>query len=133
MQIALDDFGTGYSSLNYLRSFPFDRIKIDRCFVRDIANKEDSDAIVNAVVGLAGKLKMRTTAEGVEHSEQLERIRATGCTSVQGFLFDHARPPAELEHGAELRAARAKPAKVSHLKAATTDTEKQPGVGRKSA
>ena len=133
VQIALDDFGTGYSSLNYLRSFPFDRIKIDRCFVRDIANKEDSDAIVNAVVGLAGKLKMRTTAEGVEHSEQLERIRATGCTSVQGFLFDHARPPAELEHGAELRAARAKPAKVSHLKAAATDTETQPGKGRKSA
>ena len=117
VQIALDDFGTGYSSLNYLRSFPFDRIKIDRCFVRDIASKEDSDAIVNAVVGLAGKLKMRTTAEGVEDTEQLDRIRATGCTSVQGFLFDHARPPAELEHGAEKRAARAKPAKVARLNA----------------
>ncbi|WP_160485253.1 putative bifunctional diguanylate cyclase/phosphodiesterase [Aurantiacibacter rhizosphaerae] len=98
VQIALDDFGTGYSSLNYLRSFPFDKIKIDRCFVNDIANRDDSDAIVDAVVGLAGKLNMRTTAEGVENAEQLERLRQTGCTQVQGFLFSRAVPASELGH-----------------------------------
>ena len=98
VQVALDDFGTGYSSLNYLRSFPFDKIKIDRCFVSDIASREDSDAIVEAVVSLAGKLNMRTTAEGVENPEQLERLRQTGCTQVQGFLFSKAVPASKLGH-----------------------------------
>ena len=98
VRIALDDFGTGYSSLNYLRSFPFDKIKIDRCFVSDIAETCDSDAIIEAVVGLAGKLKMVTTAEGVEHLEQLEKLRGTGCTQVQGFLFSQAMPADQLDH-----------------------------------
>ncbi len=132
VQISLDDFGTGYSSLNYLRSFPFDRIKIDRCFVQDIAEKEDSDAIVNAVVELASKLKMRTTAEGIENTEQLDRIRATGCTSVQGFLFDAAKPPAQLEHGAEQRMLRAPQPKVTSI-APTDKTEEPAKPDRKSA
>ena len=131
VQISLDDFGTGYSSLNYLRSFPFDRIKIDRCFVSHIAEESDSDAIVNAVVELASKLKMRTTAEGVETTEQLDRVRATGCTSVQGFLFSAARPADELEHGADKRVLRSKTATIEHLTPKLP--RKKQGSDRKSA
>ena len=98
VKIALDDFGTGYSSLNYLRSFPFDKIKIDRCFVTDLASKADSKAIVEAVIGLASQLNMRTTAEGVECESQLEQLRANGCDQVQGFLFSRAVPAANLAH-----------------------------------
>jgi diguanylate cyclase (GGDEF)-like protein len=96
VRIALDDFGTGYSSLNYLRSFPFDKIKIDRCFVENVHNHEDSQAIIRAITGLAGSLGMVTTAEGVENSAQLEQLRIEGCTQVQGFLFSKAVPAAEL-------------------------------------
>jgi diguanylate cyclase (GGDEF)-like protein/PAS domain S-box-containing protein len=98
VKIALDDFGTGYSSLSYLRSFPFDKIKIDRCFITDLAQKSDSQAIVTAVIKLAEELGMCTLAEGVENMDQLERLRSTGCEQVQGFLFSRARPADELEH-----------------------------------
>ena len=98
VQFALDDFGTGYSSLNYLRAFPFDKIKIDRCFVRDLNDTSDSMAIVEAVIALANQLNMRTTAEGVESEDQRERLRRTGCNLLQGFLFSHALPANELEH-----------------------------------
>ena len=98
VKIVMDDFGTGYSSLSYLRSFPFDKIKIDRCFVTDLAEKSDSQAIVTAVIRLAEELGMCTLAEGVENIEQLERLRRTGCEQVQGFLFSRARPSCELEH-----------------------------------
>lgn len=98
VQIALDDFGIGYSSLNYLRAFPFDKIKIDRRFVGDMAVREDSDAIVRAVIALATQLNMRTTAEGVENTEQLERIRETQCTQLQGYLFSRAVPAEQLTH-----------------------------------
>src|SRR3569623_594830 len=94
----MDDFGTGYSSLSYLRSFPFDKIKIDRCFVTDLAEESDSQALVSAVITLAEDLGMCTLAEGVENMEQLERLRQTGCEQVQGFLFSRARPANELEH-----------------------------------
>jgi diguanylate cyclase (GGDEF)-like protein len=87
VRIALDDFGTGYSSLNYLRAFPFDKIKIDRCFVDGIEHREDCRAIVRAVTGLATSLGMTTTAEGVEHAGQLDNLREAGCTEVQGYLF----------------------------------------------
>lgn len=90
VRIALDDFGTGYSSLNYLRSFPFDKIKIDRCFVEKIHQSADCQAIVRAVTGLASSLGMSTTAEGVECLEQMAELRNHGCTEVQGYLF--ARP-----------------------------------------
>jgi diguanylate cyclase (GGDEF)-like protein len=96
VRIALDDFGTGYSSLNYLRSFPFDKIKIDRCFVEDVHNHGDSQAIIRAITGLATSLGMVTTAEGVENSEQLAQLRIEGCTEVQGFLFSKALPVSEL-------------------------------------
>jgi EAL domain-containing protein (putative c-di-GMP-specific phosphodiesterase class I) len=83
----MDDFGTGYSSLSYLRSFPFDKIKIDRSFVRDSSESGDARAIVKAVIGLGQSLGMATTAEGVETEAQLDLIRQHGCTEAQGFLF----------------------------------------------
>lgn len=87
VRIALDDFGTGYSSLSYLRSFPFDKIKIDRTFISDLVDKPENDAIVRAVVLLGESLGMTTTAEGVETEEQLDVIRTQGCTEAQGYLF----------------------------------------------
>ena len=96
VKIALDDFGTGYSSLNYLRSFPFDKIKIDRCFVAEIDSREECRAIVRSVVSLAKSLGMTTTAEGVERVEQVEHLRDAGCTEVQGFLYSKAIPAEEL-------------------------------------
>ena len=88
----MDDFGTGYSSLSYLRSFPFDKIKIDRSFISDVAENDDSGAIVQAVTSLAGRLNMATTAEGVETQGQLEKIRALGCTEMQGYLYSRPVP-----------------------------------------
>jgi EAL domain-containing protein (putative c-di-GMP-specific phosphodiesterase class I) len=87
VRICMDDFGTGYSSLSYLRSFPFDKIKIDRSFVSDLSEDADAGAIVRAVTGLGHSLGMLTTAEGVETVEQLEMLRAEGCTEAQGFLI----------------------------------------------
>lgn len=87
VRVALDDFGTGYSSLSYLRSFPFDKIKIDRSFVTAVAEDASAAAIVRAIVDLAGALKMDTTAEGVEETAQLDCLRAQGCGSIQGYLF----------------------------------------------
>ena len=92
VRIALDDFGTGYSSLNYLRSFPFDKIKIDRCFVDEVDSCHDSRAIVRAVTGLAANLGMVTTAEGVEREDQLDELRREGCTEVQGYLLSRPMP-----------------------------------------
>ena len=97
VRIAMDDFGTGYSSLAYLQSFPFDRIKIDRSFIRDIAESNGSINIVRAVAALAKGLGMETTAEGVETNEQRETLKTEGCTEMQGFLFSRARPADELE------------------------------------
>lgn len=90
IRISLDDFGTGYSSLNYLRSFPFDKIKIDRCFVSDIDTREDCRAIIRSVIGLAKNLGMTTTAEGVEREGQVRELRLEGCDQVQGFLYGKA-------------------------------------------
>jgi diguanylate cyclase (GGDEF)-like protein len=96
LEIALDDFGTGYSSLNYLRSFPFDKIKIDRCFISEIDEREDCQAIVRSVVNLANSLGMTTTAEGVEREGQMESLRREGCSNVQGYLFSKAVPQNQL-------------------------------------
>ncbi|WP_279359721.1 putative bifunctional diguanylate cyclase/phosphodiesterase [Methylobacterium indicum] len=92
VRIAMDDFGTGYSSLGYLRSFPFDKIKIDRAFVADLAVRPDALAIVRAVTTLADSLGMTTTAEGVETQEQLAHLRGAGCTEVQGYLVSRPVP-----------------------------------------
>jgi diguanylate cyclase (GGDEF)-like protein len=96
VRVSLDDFGTGYSSLSYLRSFPFDKIKIDRSFVREVTASANGAAIVRAIASLGASLGMETTAEGVETEEQLDLIRAEGCTEVQGFYFSPARPVSEL-------------------------------------
>jgi diguanylate cyclase (GGDEF)-like protein len=96
VRIALDDFGTGYSSLSYLQRFPFDKIKIDRCFVTDIAEPDGSSSIVQAVVNIASARNMTTTAEGVETEAQKELLRALGCTEMQGYLFSAAKPAAEV-------------------------------------
>jgi diguanylate cyclase (GGDEF)-like protein/PAS domain S-box-containing protein len=96
VRIVMDDFGTGYSSLSYLRSFPFDKIKIDRSFVDNVLNSADTLKIVHAIASLASGLNMITTAEGVETEQQLEIIRAAGCTEMQGYLFSPPRPVAEI-------------------------------------
>jgi diguanylate cyclase (GGDEF)-like protein len=96
IRISMDDFGTGYSSLSYLRSFPFDKLKIDRCFISGLGNNPESDAIVQAVTGLADSLSMTTTAEGVETSEQLDLVRRLGCTDVQGFFYSPPVPARDL-------------------------------------
>ena len=96
VRIALDDFGTGYSSLSYLQRFPFDKIKIDRCFVKDIAGPAGSSSIVQAIVNIAAASNMTTTAEGVETLPQMELLRELGCTEMQGYLFSPAIPGAEI-------------------------------------
>jgi EAL domain-containing protein (putative c-di-GMP-specific phosphodiesterase class I) len=96
IRISMDDFGTGYSSFSYLRSFPFDKIKIDRSFVSDLSKEGDCAAIIKAVAGLGRGMGITTTAEGVETAEQLEHVRAEGCTEVQGYLFSRPLPPAEI-------------------------------------
>jgi len=96
VRIAMDDFGTGYSSLSYLRSFPFDRIKIDRSFVRDMEANPDALSIVRAVAGLGRSLGMATTVEGVETEGQLQAVRREGCAEAQGFLFSRPLPADEV-------------------------------------
>lgn len=90
--VSMDDFGTGYSSLSYLRSFPFDKIKVDQSFIRDLDTKLDSVAIIRAIAGLGLTLGMRTTAEGVETAAQLGEVKAAGCTEIQGYYFSKPVP-----------------------------------------
>ena len=97
VRIVMDDFGTGCSSLSYLRSFPFDKIKIDQSFVRDLAEGGELMAIVRAITGLGNGLGIATTAEGVETGEQLALLRQEGCTEVQGHLFSVAKPAIEID------------------------------------
>jgi diguanylate cyclase (GGDEF)-like protein/PAS domain S-box-containing protein len=97
IRIAMDDFGTGYSSLGYLRSFPFNKIKIDQSFIQDLPGKEDSLAIVRAVVGLSSSMGITTTAEGVETKEQLASLTSEGCDEFQGFFFSHPQTAADVQ------------------------------------
>jgi EAL domain-containing protein (putative c-di-GMP-specific phosphodiesterase class I) len=92
VKISMDDFGTGYSSLRYLRSFPFDKLKIDRSFINESLSNPESMAIVKAVLGLGRSLGIATTAEGVETEAQLDFVRSEGATEVQGFLFSVPLP-----------------------------------------
>ena len=96
VRISMDDFGTGYSSLAYLRRFPFDKIKIDRSFVRDITERNDSQAIIRAVTGLAQSLKISTVIEGIETEEQLAVAKIEGCNEAQGYLFSKPMPEREV-------------------------------------
>ncbi len=96
VRIALDDFGTGYSSLSYLRSFPFDKVKIDRSFVADLAKGGNDHAIIRAITTLAGALGMETLAEGVEEFDQLEILRREGCRNVQGYLLSKPLSASEI-------------------------------------
>jgi EAL domain-containing protein (putative c-di-GMP-specific phosphodiesterase class I) len=96
VRISMDDFGTGYSSLSYLRSFPFDKIKIDQSFVRDLAANRDAQAIVRSIISLGTGLGVTVTAEGVETEAELGYLRAEGCHEAQGFLFSGARPNADI-------------------------------------
>jgi diguanylate cyclase (GGDEF)-like protein/PAS domain S-box-containing protein len=96
VRISMDDFGTGYSSLSYLRSFPFDKIKIDQSFVRDLAANRDAQAIVRSIISLGIGLGVTITAEGVETEAELGCLRAEGCHEGQGFLFSRPRPNSEI-------------------------------------
>jgi EAL domain-containing protein (putative c-di-GMP-specific phosphodiesterase class I) len=96
VRISMDDFGTGYSSLSYLRSFPFDKIKIDQSFVRDLGANRDAQAIVRSIISLGKGLGVVITAEGVETEAELSCLRNEGCHEGQGFLFSRARPNAEI-------------------------------------
>ena len=95
VKISMDDFGTGFSALSYLRQFPFDKLKIDRCFIKDLSH-DDALAIVRAVTTMAASLGMITTAEGVETSEQLAQVRMLGCNEVQGFFISRPQPVARI-------------------------------------
>ena len=97
VRIALDDFGTGYSSLSYLRSFPFDKVKIDRSFVQDLAQEGNAHAVIRAITTLAEALGMDTLAEGVELPEQMEILRREGCQYIQGFLLSEPIPSAGVD------------------------------------
>jgi diguanylate cyclase (GGDEF)-like protein len=103
VQISLDDFGTGYSSLSYLRAFPFDKIKIDKSFVKDIESRPESRAITIATLNLAKSLGMRSTAEGVETLYQAEFLRDNGCDELQGFFISRAQPLDGLGHVVAVR------------------------------
>jgi diguanylate cyclase (GGDEF)-like protein/PAS domain S-box-containing protein len=96
VHISMDDFGTGYSSLSYLRSFPFDKIKIDQSFVRDLGGNRDAQAIVRSIISLGKGLGVTITAEGVETEAELSCLRTEGCHEAQGFLFSRARPNGEI-------------------------------------
>jgi diguanylate cyclase (GGDEF)-like protein/PAS domain S-box-containing protein len=96
VRISMDDFGTGYSSLSYLRSFPFDKIKIDQSFVRDLGSNRDAQAIVRSIISLGMGLGVTITAEGVETEAEFSCLRDEGCHEGQGYLFSHARPNAEI-------------------------------------
>lgn len=103
VKIAMDDFGTGYSSLGYLCNFEFDRIKIDRSFIIGLEQHGNFAAIIRTIVNLAQSLGVRTTAEGIETLQQLEMIRAMGCTEAQGYLFSPPKPFEQIRHLANPR------------------------------
>jgi len=92
----MDDFGVGYSSLSYLRQFPFQRIKIDRGFVIDIAISQEAVSVVRAIFGLCRDLGIATIAEGVETTEQLTILQAEGCATLQGYLFSRPKPATQI-------------------------------------
>ncbi len=113
VSVSMDDFGTGYSSLSYLRSFPFNKIKVDQCFVRDLSHHPQSRTIIRAVVALAKGLGMKTLAEGVETNDQLEELRRAGCDDAQGYLL--GEPASAAAAAALARGAAAQPGHTCQL------------------
>jgi EAL domain-containing protein (putative c-di-GMP-specific phosphodiesterase class I) len=97
VQVAVDDFGTGYSSLGYLRTLPVDSLKIDRSFVREIAESADEAALTAAIVSMGHALRLRVVAEGVEQESQQALLERWGCDELQGYLFARPMPSADLE------------------------------------
>jgi len=116
--VAMDDFGTGYSSLSYLRRFPFNKIKIDKSFVSELGECDESAAIVRAASSLAKALGMETVAEGVETEDQLVRVGIEGCSEAQGYLFGHPMPAREV-----LRFLGVEPPEVSSLSIVTAASQ----------
>ena len=116
----MDDFGTGYSSLSYFRMFPFDKVKIDQSFIRDMIDNPQARAIIRSVIGLGQGLGMPVVAEGVETAEQLDALRAEGCDQVQGYLISRPGPIGNFEgvvmdRGAEAEGGRsARPSRLAH-------------------
>jgi len=96
VKIAMDDFGTGYSNLNYLRKFPFDKIKIDHSFISDIGDQAEAETIVQAIIALGRRMQLDVTAEGVETKRQLAILRGLGCTFAQGYLLGRPHPADQL-------------------------------------
>jgi diguanylate cyclase (GGDEF)-like protein len=123
VRVSMDDFGTGYSSLSYLRSFPFDKIKIDQSFVRGRSDDPSGMAIVRAVAGLGRSLGMATLAEGVETKEQLARVEADGCTDVQGYLISRPLPPERIGEFLQSHTERAAPATAENGSMITQNTK----------
>ncbi len=105
LRISIDDFGTGYSSLAYLRRFPIDTLKIDRSFIRNIAEVPDDAALAGAILAVARSLKLHAIAEGVETREQLNVLLGQGCNLVQGFLFGKPVPASSFEAYLRMHAA----------------------------
>jgi len=95
--VSVDDFGTGYSSMSYLRRFPIDKLKIDRCFVEQMTARPEDASIVGAIISLAHSLRLKVIAEGVETPEQLQLLTDLGCDQYQGFFFSPALLPAKFE------------------------------------
>jgi diguanylate cyclase (GGDEF)-like protein len=123
VRVSMDDFGTGYSSLSYLRSFPFDKIKIDQSFVRGRSDDPSGMAIVRAIAGLGRSLGMTTLAEGVETEEQLARVEADGCTDVQGYLISRPLPPQRIGEFLQSHTERAAPATAENGSRITQNTK----------
>jgi EAL domain-containing protein (putative c-di-GMP-specific phosphodiesterase class I) len=121
VRTSLDDFGTGYASLSYLQRFPFDKIKIDKTFIDEVAARDETLAIIRAIVALAEALGMSTTAEGVESELQVRKLREAGCTHIQGYVFS---PPLSAAEIAAMFAARAQ---------STMDLSTEPGKIRASS
>jgi len=109
---ALDDFGTGYASLAYLKTFPLDKLKIDKTFVNDVCVDLQSNAIVSAIVTLATRIGVETTAEGVETKEQADALRSMGVTTIQGYYFSKPKPIGEHDP-ATILAVEAEPNRVA--------------------
>jgi len=116
VRIALDDFGTAYASLSYLRSFPFDKIKIDRSFVRDldIGKRKDCEAIIQAVAGLGKQMQISTVAEGIETLDQAQTVTAAGCNELQGFYFSKPVPAADVGKALAICRSKLKRGKPGH-------------------